>query len=200
LSNAIPPETGGTFPEETSGSTALPPFEFVKSGLTVAATQALTERMFRWWPVEGSKSLARIAYDKEGCAPPPNGFTSLGWHSSHGAGLLHLLDAATETDVQLEWLHQRRPDYLAAFSTNIHRLARCAIDRKLDLTFALVMSFGTRVDPAIRDDCRTAFHAEIVDSYGSQEVGHVATQCPNCGEYHLAVETTRIEVLRDGDD
>jgi phenylacetate-CoA ligase len=62
------------------------------------------------------------------------------------------------------------------------------------------MSFGTRVDPAIRDDCRTAFHAEIVDSYGSQEVGHVATQCPNCGEYHLAVETTRIEVLRDGDD
>jgi phenylacetate-CoA ligase len=199
LSNAIPPETGGTFREETSGSTALP-FEFLKSGLTVAATQALTERMFRWWSVEGSKCLARIAYDKEGRAPPPAGFASLGWQSSHAAGLLHFLNAAAETDVQLEWLRQRRPDYLAAFSTNIHRLALRAIDRKLDLTFALVMSFGTRVDPVIRDDCRTAFRAEIVDSYGSQEVGHVATQCPECGEYHLAIETSRIEILRDGDD
>jgi phenylacetate-CoA ligase len=197
-SNAVPPETGGTVREETSGSTGLP-FEFIKSGLTVAATQALTERMFRWWAIDGAKSLARVAYDRQKTAPPPDGMTTVGWHSSGTAGLAHRLDAAADTDVQLEWLLQRRPEYLAAFSTNLHRLALRAIDRALDLKFERVISFGTRVDPAIRADCRSAFGAEIVDSYGSQEVGHVATQCPDFGEYHLAVEASRIEIVRDVD-
>lgn len=198
-SNAIPPETGETIREETSGSTGLP-FEFLKSGLTVAATQALTERMFRWWMIDGNKCLARIAYDRNKTAPPPDGMTSVGWHSSGTAGLVHHLDAAAGTDLQLDWLRVRRPDYLAAFSTNLHRLALRAMERRLDLRFERIISFGTRVDPAIRIDCRSAFGAEIVDSYGSQEVGHVATQCPECGEYHLAVEASRIEILRDGDN
>jgi phenylacetate-CoA ligase len=197
-SNAVPPETGGATREETSGSTGLP-FEFLKSGLTVAATQALTERMFRWWNVDGGKCLARIAYDRHRTAPPPDGMTSVGWHSSGSAGLAHNLDAAADTDLQLDWLRVRQPDYLAAFSTNLHRLALRAIDRGVDLRFERIMSFGTRVDPVIRLDCRSAFGAEIVDSYGSQEVGHVATQCPDCGEYHLAVEASRIDILRDGD-
>ncbi len=197
-SHAVPPETGGIVREETSGSTGLP-FEFLKSGLTVAATQALTERMFRWWMIDGAKSLARIAYDRQKTAPPPDGMMTVGWHSSGTAGLAHRLDAAADTDVQLEWLLHRRPEYLSAFSTNLHRLALRAIDRGLDLKFERIISFGTRVDPAIRVDCRAAFGAEIVDSYGSQEVGHVATQCPDCGEYHLAVEASRIEILRDVD-
>jgi phenylacetate-CoA ligase len=198
-SKAVPPETGGTIREETSGSTGLP-FEFLKSGLTVAAAQALTERMFRWWKVDGSKCLARIAYDRKKMSPPPDGTTGVGWHSSGSAGLVHQLDAATDTDLQLDWLRLRRPDYLAAFSTNLHRLALRAIERRVELKFECIMSFGTRVDPAIRADCRSAFGAEIADSYGSQEVGHVATQCPDCGEYHLAVEASRIEILRDADD
>jgi phenylacetate-CoA ligase len=198
-SKTIPPETGGTIQEETSGSTGLP-FEFLKSGLTVAATQALSERMLRWWKIDGSKCLARIAYDRKKSAPPPDGMSAVGWHSSGAAGLVHQLDAAADTDLQLEWLRLRRPDYVAAFSTNLHRLALRSIERRLDLKFERIISFGTRVDPAIRADCRSAFGAEIVDSYGTQEVGHVATQCPDCGEYHLAVEASRIEILRDADD
>jgi len=199
LSNSIPPDTGGVYPEETSGSTGLP-FRFLKSGLTGAAATAMTERMFRWWRVDGTKSLARISLDETGAWPPPDGKVSVGWHSSHGSGLHHRLDAAAGTDVQLDWLRMRRPHYLATFSTNLHRLALRALDREMKLQFELVMSFGTRVDPAIRADCRRAFGAEIADSYGSQEVGHVATQCPDCGEYHLCAEASRIEILRDADD
>jgi phenylacetate-CoA ligase len=196
MSGAVPPETGEILPEETSGSTGIP-FEFLKSGLTLAASQALTERMFRWWSIDGTKCLAQIAYDRQKAAPPPDGLTTVGWHSSQPNGLKHSLDAAADTDVQLDWLRARRPDYLAAFSTNLNRLALRAIERRLDLRFARILSFGTRVDPDIRVGCRAAFGAEIVDSYGSQEVGHVATQCPDCGEYHLAAEASLIEILRE---
>ena len=194
MSRAVPPDSGRILREETSGSTGIP-FEYLKSELTDVATQALTERMFRWWSIDGSKCLAHIYHDKDQTAPAPDGRTTVFWHSGHPSGRKHSLDAAASTDVQLDWLRERRPDYLATFSTNLNRLALRSMERKLDLRFELLLSFGTRVDPDIRITCRDAFGAEIADSYGSQEVGHVATQCPDCGHYHLAAEISRIEIL-----
>jgi phenylacetate-CoA ligase len=193
----LPPDCGGIFEEETSGSTGVP-FEFLKSGLTVAATQALTERMFAWWKLDGSKSLATVQYRRKNQPPiPADGSTTIGWHTDQPTGAKLIFDAASETDVQLDWLAAQKPDYLATFSTNLSRLALRAIERHLPLRFDVVLSFGTRVDPSIREQCRRAFGAEIADSYGSQEVGHVATQCRDCGEYHLAMEASRIEILRE---
>ena len=196
MSTAVPADTGRLLREETSGSTGIP-FEFLKSELTDVATQALTERMFRWWSMDPRKSLAHIHYDKKKTSPPPEGLTTRYWHSGNPDGRKYSLDAAASTDVQLDWLRDRRPHYLATFSTNLKRLALGAVKRNLDLRFELVLSFGTRVDPDIRTACREAFGAEIADSYGSQEVGHVATQCPDCGEYHLASEVGHVEIMRE---
>ena len=194
-SRTWPPETGDIFEEETSGSTGLP-FEFLKSGLTVAATQALSERMFAWWKLDGRKSLATLSYRRRNQPPlPATGGTAVGWYTAEPTGAKLTFDAAADTDTQLDWLQSIRPDYLATFSTNLTRLAGRALERGLDLKFACVLSFGTRVDPAIRELSQRAFGARIADSYGSQEVGHVATECPDCGEYHLAMESTRIEIL-----
>jgi phenylacetate-CoA ligase len=196
-SRRLPHDTGDIFHEETSGSTGIP-FEFLKSGLTVAATQALTERMFHWWKLDGRKSFATLSYNRRNLPPiPREGTTSVGWYTAEPSGTKLTFDAGADTDTQLTWLQSTRPDYLATFSTNLSRLAERAIGRGLDLRFSAVLSFGTRVDPAIRELCLHAFGAKIADSYGSQEVGHVATECPECGEYHVAMEAARIEVVRD---
>ena len=39
--------------------------------------------------------------------------------------------------------------------------------------------------------------SEIADTYGAQEVGHIAAQCSDCGEYHISAERCLVEILRD---
>ncbi len=40
------------------------------------------------------------------------------------------------------------------------------------------------------------FGADIADTYGAEEVGHIAAQCRDCGEYHISAEATYVEVAR----
>jgi phenylacetate-CoA ligase len=59
-----------------------------------------------------------------------------------------------------------------------------------------VFGFGLVVDDEARGLCRTEFGAEIADTYGAEEAGHFASQCPECGEYHVSAEAMRVEILR----
>src|SRR5439155_11007545 len=70
-------------------------------------------------------------------------------------------------------------------------------DRGIELKFERLFSFAAVLDQETRDLCRSAFGAEIADTYGTQEVGHIAAQCPACGDYHISAETVVVEVLRD---
>ena len=56
------------------------------------------------------------------------------------------------------------------------------------LTFTLLLSFSTILDEETRELCRTAFGADIADTYGAEEAGHIAAQCRACGEYHVSAE------------
>ncbi len=195
-SRAIPPETGSVMRDETSGSSGIP-FPYERSGLSALAARCLTERCFRWWGMDGHKALALIIHDKSNLAPAPHGRTSKGWHSDYSDGLYYFLTVAADIDAQLEWLASRRPDYLGSFSTVLRELALAAQKQKRDIGFRLLLSFGTLLDETTRALCRSAFGAEIVDSYGGQEVDHIAAQCRDCGEYHISSEACFVEILRD---
>jgi hypothetical protein len=82
LSRFEPPEAGATEEGVTSGSTGMP-LSFRQNQLNSLASQALTERMWRWWKIDGTKSCARISFDHHKSALPPHGATFLGWHSAH---------------------------------------------------------------------------------------------------------------------
>ena len=69
--------------------------------------------------------------------------------------------------------------------------------RGIALRLELIFSFATVVDPDIRTLCRAVFGSEIADTYGAQEVGHIAAQCGDCGEYHISAERCLVEILRD---
>jgi phenylacetate-CoA ligase len=183
------PEIGPVIEGETSGSTGMP-FRFKKNGASVLASAALTERLYRWWSVDGAKSLASIA------AHTQRSVTAQWWHSSHPTGVRYDFGTREDVDAQLNWLMARRPHYLACYATILKELARAAQTRGIELRFAVLLSFATTVDDETRELCRAAFGAEIADTYGAQEVDHIAAQCRECGEYHISAETTRVEVLR----
>jgi phenylacetate-CoA ligase len=195
-SSANPPEGGRVIGGRTSGSTGTP-LAFKRSVSSVIAAQALTERMFRWWSIDGKKSLAQISEDRSNLAPPPDGRTTYGWHSSSPNGPRYFLSVAADFETQFAWVSARKPDYLGSYAPILRELAVATRKRGAALKFGNLLSFSTVVDADTRELCRSAFGAEIADTYGAQETGHIAAQCPDCGEYHISAETILVEVLRD---
>jgi phenylacetate-CoA ligase len=195
-SRKTPPEAGPVVKGETSGSTGMP-LVFKISGAQLVGARALTERMFRWWAVDGSRSYAHISYDQAEGAPTARGVTTHGWHSKRPNGVKHFLSHAFDIDTQLDWLVARRPDYLGSYSGILKGLAVAAQQRGIALEFDLIFSFASVLDEGIRALCRSAFASEIADTYGAQEVGHIAAQCPDCGEYHISAEAVLVEILHD---
>jgi phenylacetate-CoA ligase len=195
-SRAIPADAGPTSKVETSGSTGTP-FAYEQSGCASIAATALTERLLRWWAVDGSKSYAQIVLDKKNQAPAPRGRMLVGWHSAHPNGIRYMLSVAADVDTQLDWLVARRPHYLMTYAIVMKELATRARERGIELKFALLLSAAMAVGNETRELCRSVFGAEIADTYGSTEADHIAAQCRDCGEYHVSAETSVVEVLRD---
>jgi phenylacetate-CoA ligase len=195
LSRRTPRDSGPVIAGQTSGSTGIP-FSFKKSGASVLAATALLERMFRWWSIDGTKSYAHIAPDTKKEAPAPDGRTTRGWHSNHPRGIKHFIAVEAGVDAHLQWLSTRRPSYLGTYAPVLKELAVATQKRGIDLKFSQLMSFGTVLDEETRELCRCVFGAEIADTYGAQEVDHIAAQCRACGEYHISAEATLVEVLR----
>jgi phenylacetate-CoA ligase len=108
-----------------------------------------------------------------------------------------MLTLAADIDTQMRWLLLHRPDYLLSNSTVLRELALTKQKQEVDLDFATLLSVGTMVDESTRALCRSVFGAEIADTYGGQEVDHLAAQCRDCGEYHVSAEASFVEILRE---
>jgi phenylacetate-CoA ligase len=188
-------DVGSVVEGHTSGSTGSP-LAFKKSSASVVASMALTERLYRWWSVNGSKSLALIATDRDNSAPAPEGLTTQGWYSTAPNGLRHFIGPDASMEIYIKWLIERRPHYLGSYPPILKELARTVLAREIEIKFALVFSFATMLDQETRTLCRAAFGADIADTYGTQETDHIAAQCRDCGEFHVSAEAALVEILR----
>lgn len=197
LSRLVPPEAGAIEEGATSGSTGMR-LSFRQNQLNTLASQALTERMWRWWKVDGTKTCARISLPQRMNEPTsPDGITLFGWHSAHPRALHYALSPTTDVAVQVRWLAARKPAYLAAYSSVLKEIAKECSRTGTKLDFELLFSFGTVVDDETIKLCRDIFVTEIADTYGAMEAGHFAAQCRQCREYHLSAEVNQVEILRD---
>jgi len=180
---------------QTSGATGVP-FAYRKNAASDLISTALTERMFRWWSIDGERSFAQIASYGPGEAPPPEGRSTYGWHSSYPKGIKYSLSVKANIDAQLHWLLARQPKYFGTYPPILKELAYAAKTRGVELRFDQLLSFATVLDEETRELCRAVFGAEIADTYGTSEAGHIAAQCRDCGEYHISMEAIIVEVLR----
>lgn len=191
---STPPHLGKSSESETSGSTGRP-FRHYKSQLAEVAALGMTDRVFRWWGLDGTRTLASFVSRRKELAPPPDGATFGAWYTGVHAGRHHVLDMWADTDAQIDWLAARKPSYLSAYSTTLIPLAVRSRQRGISLRFDLVLSVATTVTDQIRRTVREAFGCHIADQYGADEVGHIAGECPVCGEYHIASEAVLCEIL-----
>jgi phenylacetate-CoA ligase len=190
----LPPHCGAVLNEETSGSTGIP-FRHLRNELLSIANVALTDRMFRWWRLDGNKTMASFTSRRKQHAPPPDGVTIKGWRAGF-RGTHYMIDMWADTDIQIDWLVARKPNYLTAYSSTLLALAERSRQRGIELTFESIVSNATALSDEIRSVCETTFGARPHDHYGAQEVGSIAADCPICGQYHINAESVLLEILR----
>lgn len=191
---SVPPALGAVGTDETSGSTGRP-LLFSSCALQTVAARALTDRLFRWWGFDGNSTMATYISRRKVPAPAPDGVTHSGWRLGYPAGQHHLLDMSADTDLQLDWLVKRQPRYLTAYSSTLRPLAERARERGVSVPLDRIIGVSSQLSEETRALCREVFGATVVDLYGADEAGTISTECPHCGQYHIAAETVLVEIV-----
>lgn len=105
---------------------------------------------------------------------------------------------STPTDQQIELIIDQKVDYVMAMGTYALQLTHRALQLGLDLLQANVRSIiscSDTITPAKRSRIRKLWGAELFDSYGMSEAGHLGCECDNHDGIHVWADLFRFEVV-----
>jgi phenylacetate-CoA ligase len=196
VASSAPPHLGKVQTVSTSGSTGRP-LSVKRSELMQVAGLCHMDRAYRWWGFDGNRTMASVASPRTAGAPPPHGKTFRGWRIGFPHGLHHVIDNTVNDDELIDWLVARRPDYLILTSSLLAPICRRIRERGLKLRLQGIIGRSNTITDEARQLCRSVLKARISDQYGAEEVGHIASECPNCGAYHVSAESVLVEVLNE---
>lgn len=199
FSTQIPQGHGAASRISTSGSTGKP-VTVLTTAVTRTFWQAFTLREHLWHARDFSLKLGsiRIPGDKEAqpgaCHSLPDWGVPATLLFRTGPGAM--LNIQTPVEQQAQWLLREQPNYLLTFPTNALALARHFADKGLALhSLRQVRTLSESLPEELRQMCRQAWDAEVVDMYSSREAGYLAFQCPQHPHYHVQSESVLLEVL-----
>ena len=192
----------------TSGSTGLP--------ITVRTTQvsqligyALTLRDHLWHQRDLSKKLCVIKHFSDG-ANPPNGELNQHWGIATSAlyetGQCANLSISASIAQQYDWLIKHQPCYLLTYPSNLLALIDYCENQQKSLPKIIgIRTLGEVVPNQLREKCFDTFGLAIGDVYSCQEMGFIATQCPEPNtetnpalvNYHIQSENVYVEILNE---
>lgn len=194
LSQELPVGNDRWVEDKTSGSTGAP-LAHRRSNLTDLASRCQTQRDLDWWEMDFDQTLALIGDMGHGKADPPDGTTLRAWNM-RGSGSFIALDLRASLQQQIDWLQRKKPRYLFACPSLLHVLAEFVLESgRIGLWFDKIVATGEPLTPDTRTKTQKAFGARVFDRYGAQEIGHLAGECPSCGQYHVSAESVLMEIL-----
>ena len=197
LSQAIPADHGSIFETKTSGSTGQP-VRVKATGLTNFFWRVFTMRDHLWHNRNFAGTLASIrVFDSE---LPEEGRIFPDWGEPANlffrTGPAAALQIRTDIDYQLAWLQRISPELLLTYPSNL--MALLVRSSELDIrlpSLREVRTVGETVSGHLRDHCRATWGVPLTDLYTSQELGYIALQCPDHGQYHVQAENVLVEIL-----
>lgn len=96
-------------------------------------------------------------------------------------------------------IQRRRPKVLVGYASALERFAQFVQDNRLaDITFAGVISQAEMLYPDRREIIKRAFCCDVLDRYGTRELGGIGCECPEHTGLHLSVEDVFVEIVNDG--
>lgn len=200
-SGRVPPEHGQVVTNSSSGSTGMH-VSVLGTAYDALICKALTFRFHLWHEHDFTRKYAAIRYLPKGEAAYPKGRHSRRWGDTATyplhTGPACVLNLVASADRQLEWLRRQEPTYLMTYPSLLRSLliesetAGVGVPRLLKVTCN-----GESLPDDLREQCREAWGAELIDVYSAMEVDQIASQCPEHEHYHIQAERMLVEVLHD---
>jgi phenylacetate-CoA ligase len=192
----LPAALGDITEHKTSGSNDASLVFGVNSLARLAYSAAFT-RLALWHGADPSRPHAQIRIYRKGSVPEyPQGEATKGWTWAAPDTDAFGLDMRTPIDNQIEWLLRHKAPYLTTLPSNAMALAYAATPetaRALDLD--VIFSISETVLPGARELIADRLGAKLVGIYSCEEVGYIATECPDQAHYHICSEMTLVEIV-----
>jgi len=200
-STALPKSHGKRTTISSSGSTGRP-VQAVLSQISTAFWEAFTLREHTWHNRDVRGKLATIRAFATGTAVYPRGTRNKSWGGPvakvYQTGPAAGLSVVSFVEEQAAWLVRQNPAYFLTFPSALRALVRYCQDRDISLPrLRQVRTISEILDPETRTAVRDAWGVEIADIYSANEVGYMASQCPDHETLHVQSEGVYLEILRD---
>lgn len=199
ISEKIPLTHGAVHDGETSGSTGQP-IQFKYTDYINSVNAASSKRLNDWHRLDGDRKLARIRPMAAGLASYPNGIPGKKWNGKGTKGALIDLNMNTPIHLQVKWLTNIKPYYLNTFPSNVAAIADSLSgqpQKKKLINIKSILSYGEILSDEVREICKRALRADVIDCYSATELGIIAIQCPQSKLYHIQSELVFLEVLNE---
>jgi phenylacetate-CoA ligase len=196
----LPPGERKVGVTRTSGTTGQP-IEIDQSSAAWSRFAWLKQREWRWFRLDPSAKLAAIRPMTELPKTPRGTHVKRGevlrgvwpyvgkiFHTGPFVGFSNL-NAAEE---QVGFLLAEKPAYLIMQSAGLEHVAFAGGGR---IALRGSVAISQTLTPAMRSTVETAFGAPVHQNYGLNEIGLVATRCPEGGRYHMHVEHCVVEIV-----
>ena len=200
-SERIPKAHGNTFPIRTSGSTGMV-VEVLGTDLTSLFWQVSCLRDHLWHGRDLREKLCSIRYQRDPALKGPAGALAAGWGLATDDVAVTGPSMNYHILLDIAHLAQRltldRPGYLLCHPSMVMGLAGHCLEHGILLPgLREVRTLGETPDESLRDLCRKAWNAPMVDMYTCQEAGYLALQCPQQPHYHVQAENVFLEIVDD---
>lgn len=177
----------------TSGSTGQPVIVW-KSEVSLLDWAAMTMRYHRWGHSDFTARLAAIRAGAQGAIEQENWGAPIAHFYKTGPMLM--IDIATDLDRQIDMLAAFAPASAIIYPSNLDALTTRLESRGETLpSVRRLWTLGETLHATTRERVRDYWGLEIHDAYSSEEVGYLAIQCPDSGDYHTMDEMLVVEIL-----
>lgn len=199
--NATPPKQHGSVTmNRTSGSSGMP-VEVHVTDLYHLFYECNAARDNHWAGRDPAWTSAIIR--RTGEEPPAGGREGSGW----ALGPAWCRDDPSRTVIQsirltvgeqLDWLLELRPEVVVSYPSNLVAVAQRLQERGARIANQRqVVTIGEMLTPTAREIIGSGFGVPVVDIYSSEELGMIASPCPDGDGYHVHAESVLVEVLDD---
>jgi len=180
----------------TSGTTGSP-FEFYMDKYTQAFYRAHIIRHRRWWGYNynepcasfGGKIIVPLQQNK-----PPF------WRYDYPEKLIvfssfHLKPKFI--DSMIKFIQKKNIQCIKGYPSNLFILAQYLRNKKIILPMKWIFTGAEPILPYMQEIIENQFGTKIADFYGQSEEVARAYQCPKSDGYHMAMESTLIEIMKN---
>lgn len=192
---------------ESSGTSGRQRTRVVHTQSSLARFACLKQRELRWFRFDPGARLAWIRLASQ-MGPGPDGrplrdgatLRRDGWPGLDAwfeTGPFAGCAVTTPVDAQVAWLADEQPAYLMAYAESLEHLAFAWGERAPPEGLDGLLAISEQVTPGLRAKVEGTFGVPLHENYGLNEVGVVATRCPEGGRFHVHTEACVVEIVDD---